>query len=366
VPGNVRSVLMTADAVGGVWTYAAELGAALAARGVRVTLAVMGPPASAAQRAEVRSIPGLSLAETCWRLEWMDDPWRDVDAATAWLLALERDTRPDVVHLNGYAHGAVPFFAPIVVVGHSCILSWFDQVKGEPAPLQYEEYARRTARGLRCASLIVAPSKAMLGWLQRFYGPLPAARVIHNARRSRGGAHALKEPFVLAAGRMWDEAKNLKVLDAAAPSVPWPVLVAGNTQGPGGRTVEVHSVRLLGPLPKDTLLAEMARASIFAAPALYEPFGLAVLEAALNGCALVLSDIPSFRELWEGCAELVDPGDPAALATALRRMIADPLRRAAYASRARARAELLEPARMGDAYLDAYGGVLHEPHGAAA
>jgi glycosyltransferase involved in cell wall biosynthesis len=144
------------------------------------------------------------------------------------------------------------------------------------------------------------------------------------------------------------------------------VLVAGNTQGPGGRTVEVHSVRLLGPLPKDTLLAEMARASIFAAPALYEPFGLAVLEAALNGCALVLSDIPSFRELWEGCAELVDPGDPAALATALRRMIADPLRRAAYASRARARAELLEPARMGDAYLDAYGGVLHEPHGAAA
>ena len=39
--------------------------------------------------------------------------------------------------------------------------------------------------------------------------------------------------------------------------------------------------------------------------ALYEPFGLAVLEAAQAGCALVLSDIPTFRELWDGAALFV-------------------------------------------------------------
>ena len=44
MPGDVRSVLMTADAVGGVWTYAMELCAALGGRGVRVALVVMGPP----------------------------------------------------------------------------------------------------------------------------------------------------------------------------------------------------------------------------------------------------------------------------------------------------------------------------------
>jgi hypothetical protein len=33
-----------------------------------------------------------------------------------------------------------------------------------------------------------------------------------------------------------------------------------------------------------------------------EPFGLAVLEAAQAGCPLVLSDLPGFRELWDGAA----------------------------------------------------------------
>ena len=51
----------------------------------------------------------------------------------------------------------------------------------------------------------------------------------------------------------------------------------------------------------------MARTAVFVSPALYEPFGLAVLEAAQAGCALVLSDIPTFRELWDGVALFVAP-----------------------------------------------------------
>ena len=49
--------------------------------------------------------------------------------------------------------------------------------------------------------------------------------------------------------------------------------------------------------------------SIYALPARYEPFGLSVLEAALSGCALVLGDIPSLREIWDGAALFVDPDD---------------------------------------------------------
>jgi len=367
VSGHLRSLLITSDAVGGVWTFSVELCRALAARGVRTTLAVMGPPPSAARRAEVRSIPGLSLAELPCRLEWMDDPWRDVDASAAWLLALEREARPDVVHLNGYAHGCVPFFAPVVVAGHSCVLSWFEQVKGVSAPAAYDEYRRRVTRGIRCASLVVAPSASMLCSLRRLYGPLPGARVIHNgASRAAPGTEARKEPFALAAGRMWDEAKNLGALDAIAASLEWPVLVAGERRRPDGGEVEARSVRLLGQIERAELLALLARASIFAAPALYEPFGLAVLEAAFAGCALVLADIPTFRELWEGCADLVDPRDPAALASGLRRLIGDPLRRATLASRARSRAERFQASSMADHWLAAYRGVLREPRGAAA
>src|SRR5690625_7216151 len=35
----------------------------------------------------------------------------------------------------------------------------------------------------------------------------------------------------------------------------------------------------------------LRQASVFVMPSRYEPFGLSVLEAALSGCALILSDI---------------------------------------------------------------------------
>src|SRR3546814_15067984 len=64
------------------------------------------------------------------------------------------------------------------------------------------------------------------------------------------------------------------------------------------------------------------RAGIFVSPSLYEPFGLAVLEAAMSGCALLLSDIPTFRELWDGAAVFTPAGDSDALADRLQAMAA--------------------------------------------
>ena len=39
----------------------------------------------------------------------MDDPWRDVAESGHWLLDLEEQYAPDVVHLNRYGHGALPW-----------------------------------------------------------------------------------------------------------------------------------------------------------------------------------------------------------------------------------------------------------------
>ena len=130
-------ILMTTDTVGGVWTYAIELSAELARQGIQVGLATMGDPPRAQQRREAHAIPGLNLFESTYRLEWMDDPWDDVKQAGEWLLYLEEMMRPDVVHLNGYAHGALPFKAPTVVVAHSCVLSWYRAVKGTAAPASW-------------------------------------------------------------------------------------------------------------------------------------------------------------------------------------------------------------------------------------
>src|SRR5205085_8494205 len=64
------TVLMTVDAVGGVWSYALTLCAALP--GVRFVLALMGPAASVAQRAAAARLGNVVLEEAPYRLEWMD------------------------------------------------------------------------------------------------------------------------------------------------------------------------------------------------------------------------------------------------------------------------------------------------------
>ena len=121
---------MTADTVGGVWTYAIELARALEPFGVEILIATMGAPLSLAQRREAEELPHVAVAESKYQLEWMDEPWDDVDAAGTWLLKLARRFKADLVHLNGYVHAALPWNVPVMVVVHSCVLSWWQSVKG--------------------------------------------------------------------------------------------------------------------------------------------------------------------------------------------------------------------------------------------
>ncbi|HEU4564903.1 MAG TPA: glycosyltransferase family 4 protein [Gemmatimonadaceae bacterium] len=345
---------MTADTVGGVWSYALELARGLEALGVGVALATMGAPVSAEQAREAARVGGLELFESRYRLEWMEEPWSDVEAAGEWLLDLEQRTRPDVVHLNGYVHGALPWRAPAMVVAHSCVLSWWRAVRDEDAPPSWSRYREAVASGLGAARLVVAPTRAMLEAAEHHYGPLPASRVIPNGRDPAGWTPLAKEPLVLAAGRLWDEAKNVAALDRVAPALPWPVYVAGEERHPEGGTPALAAARPLGRLAPEALARWMGRAALYALPARYEPFGLSALEAALCGCALVLGDIASLRESWEGAAHFVPAGDDVALRCALRDLIAHPARREALAMRARERALSFGAARMADAYVAAY------------
>ncbi|MCA1692830.1 MAG: glycosyltransferase [Actinobacteria bacterium] len=298
---------MTADTVGGVWTYALELADALAPLGVRVTLATMGPPLSAGQRAAVEASAVAAVHEGDFALEWTADPWDDVDRAGRWLLDLEDRLRPDVVHLNGYAHGALAWRAPTVVVAHSCVLSWWDAVHGEPAPAEWDEYRGRVTEGLRGAGVVVAPTAALLGELSRWYG-LDGGQVIANGRRSdRAGPVAAKEDLILGGGRLWDEAKNLALLNRVAPRLRWPVAIAGDPR---------HPVT-----------------------------------------ALVLGDIPSLREVWETAALYVGPDDDAGLVQALNGLISDAPARAELAGKAWRRALELSPDRMAAAYHRVYTSV---------
>jgi glycosyltransferase involved in cell wall biosynthesis len=343
---------MTADGAGGVWTYALELVDALAPLGVEVTLATMGPPLRPDQRQALRDSSVAAARAKELKLEWMDDPWDDLRRAGEWLLRLRDEVQPDVVHLNGYVHGALPWEAPVVVVGHSCVLSWFRAVRGVPAPPAWSRYREAVTHGLRCAHALAAPSRAMLRELELLYEPTCERVVIPNGRRVVR-VDVEKEPFVLAAGRLWDEAKNVAALDRVAPSLPWPVLVAGEVDP----RRELRHSNALGVLPPRALARVMARASVFVAPARYEPFGYGPLEAAQHGCALVLGDVPSLREVWEDDAFFVDPADDEALAAAIRLLTDEEPLRNDLAARARARALRYTPERMGRDYARLYANV---------
>jgi glycogen synthase len=332
----IRRVLMSADAVGGVWTFALELARGLDRHGIEVLLAVLGPAPDDGRLRAARVVPGLRITHRDYPLEWMQDA-NDANqkAAGEWLLELAKDFRPDIVHLNHFCHGGLPWPAPCVVVAHSCVATWFLSVRGTLPGPEWDGYRRRVTEGVAGATLVVAPTHAMLNDLQRLYGQPARTRVVHNGRRPEGFRAARKQPFALCAARAWDEAKNIAALDRAAPHTHWPIRVAGDTNHPEGGTAHFEHVQLLGALEQGSMASQYAHAAIYVLPARYEPFGLSVLEAAFAGCALVLGDIPSLRELWGEAACYVPPDDPAAIADTINRLTLN--RRALHDRGARAR-----------------------------
>ncbi len=358
-------ILLTTDVVGGVWSFTEELVDALAARGHELALAALGGEPGVAQCAWVDARPRLRFYALPYPLEWMPEPEPGLSASLGALREVCARFAPDVVHLNQFYYGAHELGAPRVVTAHSDVVSWWHAVKGEPPPEDpwFARYRAWVAAGLAGAAARTAPA----GWIARraeeLYAPGPV-RAIHNARtpaRHLAPVDSARGRRVVAAGRLWDEAKAVTDLAAAAPALAADgieVVVAGPTRHPaGGRDFPADAPGLAwaGRLDAPVLQRLLADSAVYAATSRYEPFGLAPLEAALAGCALVASDIPTFRELWDGCALFYPAGDAAALARAVRTLAVDDARRRTLAAAAQARAlERYAPERLGAEYEAVY------------
>lgn len=314
-------LLMTVDAVGGVWRYAMDLAEALRLSGIETVFAGFGPRPSDRQSREAEEIGRLVWCEA--PLDWMVEQEEELQPVPAILRDLVRQERVDLLHLNLPSQAVdLDLPVPVVVVSHSCVGSWFRAVRGQDVPPAWRWQMDRNARGFAAADLVLSPSRSHAELLRRVYGPIARLEVVCNASPVPPSSGD-RQDMVFAAGRWWDEGKNGAVLDAAAAETAWPVVMAGATLGPNGQHLALRHAQGRAEMSHGDVLDHMHRAAIFVSPSLYEPFGLAALEAARCGCALVLADIATYRELWEGAALFADPREPSVFAGAINRLAGD-------------------------------------------
>lgn len=312
-----RRVLLTTDAVGGVWQYCLELAAGFGARGAEVLLAVMGPAPDLEKIKRTAEILGVAVRSTGLALDWLAESEAEVARASASLADLAAEWGAETIQLHAPAYAAFGSWpAPVIAMAHSCVGTWWRAVRQGLLPVDLAWRAALTGRGLKRADAVIAPTGAFARALTETYGLERPVLPIWNGRRAMTLTRSPRS-HGFTAGRLWDDAKNIATLDEAARLSGMLVRAAGPCVGPNGAAVATSNLHLLGTLDGAALACEYAKAGFFVSPARYEPFGLAVLEAASAGCPLILSDIPSFRELWDGAAVFIAPDDAAGLAEAM-------------------------------------------------
>jgi glycosyltransferase involved in cell wall biosynthesis len=348
-----KRLLLVTDAVGGVWTYSIELALALRPLGIESIIAVIGPSPSRKQREEAADF---KLVDTGLPLEWLDTSPAAIRRAGEIIAAQADRENANLVQTSSAALLAQTDFAqPCIAVQHSCVASWWAAVKQSPLPPDFEWRRELIGQGLRSAAAVVAPSVAFAAETARIYDVHAVA--VHNGRSPHSSRAIPQGDFVFTAGRLWDEGKNVATLDAAAAKLSFPFQAAGATNGPNGALIDLKWIEPLGQLSQTRLRGALTACPIYASAALYEPFGLSVLEAAQAGCALVLSDIATHREIWGDAANFVAARDDAAFATAIEQLIGNPGDRQRLGQLAKARSALYTPERMARSMADIYARV---------
>lgn len=318
---------------GGLGSLVQTLARGLAARGheVRVVGCGGGPAEERDGPVAVTRLPRTRLPG----LGWLLNRWR----VRSWLAraagALDVVEVPD---FEGWLPWRVPGVTAVVRLHQSYTALAAADGARPPAGVRWLE--RRTLASHRAW---IAVSREASRVAQATFGLRPALEAVVPSPLPPPAAVAApalpwEGPFVLFAGSLSERKGVLDLAEAAARFLaarPEAALVYAGGEAPGSPVREAIRARLgplaaraffTGPLPREQARALMARATVFAFPSRLESFGLAVAEAMGEGCPVVVPDAPPFDELVDhGRTGLrFAPRDPAALAAAVSRLLADP------------------------------------------
>jgi glycogen(starch) synthase len=358
-------ILMTTDTVGGVWSFTKELSGEFLRNGCAVALVSLGRKPSNAQQAWAAE------QSSCWEtrfrydaldtpLEWMNENGRAFSEAAPVLARVAEEFRADLLLSSQYCFGALECDIPRAVVAHSDVLSWAEACRpnGLEPSKWLNTYCTMVQEGLIGADAVVAPTRWMLDALGKNFDLPREQDVLVNGRTlAELDFASTRKMQAITAGRLWDEAKNLKMLEKV--DSPIPLLIAGEKEYESASlAVGGADIRILGALAEDELLTLFRESGIYVCTSKYEPFGLAPLEAALCGCAVLANDIAPLREVW-GDAALYFSG-PESLSSWLWRLSDHPwlLNEAREIAGSRAREFTAE--RMAAGYLKLFRSMLKQ------
>lgn len=226
-----------------------------------------------------------------------------------------------------------------------------------PVPMILHRHAvEKPLRGLRrwwrgrdykSARLIFSPSHLAAASTRALVGSCPPVEVLPNGIDAswQPQAEGRRRNEIVYAGRAAREKGVLLLADAAASVLPgcpdWRLrMILAAPEAEPGLMAELRA--RLAPLGQQAVIetdwphAEVKQAFEFArlavTPSLVaESFGRAALEAHAAGAALISSGFGALSEVSGDSACYFDPASPAAMALALREMMADPVRRQALA-----------------------------------
>ena len=287
-------------------------------------------------------------------------------AATAAAFAAIPDRA--LVLVDGLAFGALPGIAAaeagrlklVALVHHPLAL----EAGLSEAERQTLERAERAALGFADAVVVTSPATArelVANWgvaAERVTVALPGTDPAPRAAGS-GGA-----PTILAIGTLIprkDHATLVAALTLLADR-DWRCRIVGGMDADPATTAALRDqiaasgladrIELLGPLPD--VAPEYQRADIFALASRYEGYGMVFAEAMANGLPIVACRAGAVGDVVpESAGILVPPGDVAAFADAIDRLLADPALRAEMAVASHAAGQKLPSWRQSAAILAA-------------
>ena len=172
-------------------------------------------------------------------------------------------------------------------------------------------------------------------------------------------------PTILFLGRH-EPRKGLAVLLEAMAELPTDVRLWVAGDGPETEVLRrrvAGDVRIewLGRISEDEKIARLRGADLFCAPSLHgESFGVVLLEAMAARTPVVASELPGYANVARAGRDalLVPPGDAAALANALRRVLSDETTATALVASGESRAAEFSMEHLAEVYVGLYERVL--------